>query len=400
MPWAEQSGDRTWRVRYRTDDNTIGSITGFPDETTAEDYVAQMVAEQRKGTWIDPTAGQITVATWVTEWRDSLDIDQRTEENYNSFLNKHILPRWGTTALADITNIKAQKWARDLRNGGLSVATAASIVKLFSLLLSDAVDEKVIAANPIRARRRGRRRHTPRPPEKVWAEPTEVLHIADQIAMKYGAGGAVLLVTAGWSGARWGELVGLQRRNLHLFDDDTGYFTIDSTFGALHEPNRGPLYLGHLKTDASARIVTLPPCIVRLLRAHLTTHEHPHVFVTPFNDLHRRSNFARRALRQAADGNAHLKNPAVKLRPVKPGLTFHGLRHSHKTWMIDDGIPEIAQALRLGHILEDQVQQTYSHVARAVEQRLLDALELRWEKALASNTTPPEHSAWRLPQAA
>jgi integrase len=34
---------------------------------------------------------------------------------------------------------------------------------------------------------------------------------------------------------------------------------------------------------------------------------------------------------------------------VKPGLTFHGLRHSHNTWMIDDGIMDVARARRLGH---------------------------------------------------
>jgi hypothetical protein len=53
-------------------------------------------------------------------------------------------------------------------------------------------------------------------------------------------------------------------------------------------------------------------------------------------------------------------------------LPHHGLRCSHKTWMIADGIPEIAQALRLGHVLKDKVQQTYSHVATEVETRLPD----------------------------
>ncbi|WP_052372185.1 hypothetical protein [Amycolatopsis taiwanensis] len=63
--------------------------------------------------------------------------------------------------------------------------------------------------------------------------------------------------------------------------------------------------------------------------------------------------------------------------------------------MIDDGVPEIAQALRLGHVLADKVQETYSHVARAVEQRLLDALQTRWDKATADSTTPPEQTTWR-----
>jgi hypothetical protein len=35
--------------------------------------------------------------------------------------------------------------------------------------------------------------------------------------------------------------------------------------------------------------------------------------------------------------------------PVKDGLTPHGLRHSHKTWMTEDGIPEILAEQRLGH---------------------------------------------------
>ena len=119
------------------------------------------------------------------------------------------------------------------------------------------------------------------------------------------------------------------------------------------------------------------------------------MFVTPQKELHRRSNFARRAFRPAADGNAHITNPGIRLHAIKLGLTFHGLRHSHKTWMIDDGVPEIAQALRLGHVLQDKVQETYSHVATAVEQRLLQGLQARWEKAVADNTNPPEHT-WRV----
>ncbi|GAA3850548.1 tyrosine-type recombinase/integrase [Amycolatopsis tucumanensis] len=395
VPWPEPVGDGTWRVRYRRDDGSKGAVPGFPDVKAAEAYITDMESEQRKGTWIDPAAGRIVVAEWAPDWLDALDIDQRTEENYRSIVRKHVVPRWGSTAFSDITNLNVRKWEKHLRASGLAKTTVDGIIKCFSLMLTDAADEKIIATNPIQARRRGRRRRSQRTPRKIWAEPSEVLTIADQIAQKYGPGGAVLAVTAGWTGARWGELVGLQRPNLHLFDDDTGQFLVDPDIGSLHEPNTGPLFLGPPKTEESARIITLPPFLVRLLRTHLASHSHRHVFVTPQNELHRRSNFARRALRPAADGNAHIANPAIRLRAVKPGLTFHGLRHSHKTWMIDDGVPEIAQALRLGHVLPDKVQETYSHVARAVEQRLLDALQSRWEKAVADSAAPPERTIWR-----
>ncbi|MEU3628900.1 multidrug DMT transporter permease [Amycolatopsis coloradensis] len=396
MPWAEPVGDNTWRVRYRRADGSKGAIPGFPDETAANVYIADMEVEQRKGTWIDPVAGQTTVAEFAPGWLDSLDIDQRTEENYRSFLNVHILPRWGSAALAEITNLEVRKWEKKLRASGLAKTTVDSILKFFALVLTDAAEEKLIAANPIQTRRRGRRRRSHhRTPRKVWAESDEVLQLADQVAAKYGAGGAVLVVTAAWTGARWGELVGLQRHNLHLYDDNTGNIVVDPDFGALHEPNKGPLFLGPPKTEESARTITLPPFLIILLRAHLASHRHRHVFVTPQSQLHRRSNFSRRAFRPAANGNLHIANPEIRLQPVKPGLTFHGLRHSHKTWMISDGVPQVAQSLRLGHVLADKVEETYSHVASAVEQRLLDALQTRWEKAVADSGAAPEETDWR-----
>jgi integrase len=58
---------------------------------------------------------------------------------------------------------------------------------------------------------------------------------------------------------------------------------------------------------------------------------------------------------------------------------LHFLRHSHKTWLIEDGVPEIAQAKRLGHRIAG-VPGLYSHVSAAVEQRLVDGLQARWEQ--------------------
>ncbi|MEV0084561.1 hypothetical protein [Saccharopolyspora sp. NPDC050642] len=45
-----------------------------------------------------------------------------------------------------------------------------------------------------------------------------------------------MIVTAAWTGARWGELAGLQRHNTHL---DDGHIVIDPDIGALHEINGG-----------------------------------------------------------------------------------------------------------------------------------------------------------------
>jgi integrase len=71
-------------------------------------------------------------------------------------------------------------------------------------------------------------------------------------------------------------------------------------------------------------------------------------------------------------------------------MHFHDLRHTHKTWLIEDGIPEIAQARRLGHRLPG-VRGIYSHVTPAMEQAITDALHRRWQ------TTHPESSTASRP---
>jgi integrase len=392
MAWVEQCGNRSWRVRYRRADGTIGALHGFTTKTAATEHANSLEADQREGRFLDPAAGQITLTEWSQDWLQALDVAIRTEDVYRSLLRRHILPRWGEHSLVDISGIKAAAWAKDLRTR-YSPTTVAAVMKLLSLLLADAAEERLIPANPIRAQRRGRRR-TDRRSERLWATPAEVLAIADNAALLPHAGpaAAVLIVTAAWTGARWGEIVGLQRRNTHLDPDTgTGCVVIDPRVGSLVESSRG-VELGPPKTAESARTITLPPFLVGLLRRHLDSHTHGFVFATPTGQPHRNSNFGRRALRPAVDGTLHRPQAVVALEPVKPGLTFHGLRHGHKTWMIADGVPEVAQARRLGHILGDRIRETYSHVAAEVEARLLAGLQERWDKAVADS---PHQCAWR-----
>ena len=155
------------------------------------------------------------------------------------------------------------------------------------------------------------------------------------------------------------------------------------------------MWLGAPKTAASVRVVALPPFLVDLLGEHLARTKGLPVFTGPRGGWLRRSNVDRRVLRPAADRTLHLPRASLRLPPVQSGLTFHGLRHSHKTWLIADGIPEIAQARRLGHHLTDRIIETYSHVAPEVDQRLLDGLEARWHAANAYLHPRPRGHAFR-----
>jgi hypothetical protein len=77
--------------------------------------------------------------------------------------------------------------------------------------------------------------------------------------------------------------------------------------------------------------------------------------------------------------------------PVKDGLTPHGLRHSHKTWMAEDGIPEILAEQRLGHQVPG-MRGLYSHASQRMREDLTAALQARWEQSLRERAAIDPHS--------
>ena len=380
MAWVEQIGKRSWRVRYANVDGNVRTVSGFVTEQQARTFVKDLSAQSATRTFPDPTRGMVTFQEWSRRWLPTVRVSERTEENYRRELTNHLLPRWGQSPLASITPGQINAWADQQLARGYATSTVADRVKLLSRLMTDAVDAQLISENPVHRRRSNRGPRVVHPlTERIWAAPEHVIQIAENATLLSGRDMGLLIITAAWTGMRWGEIAGLQRRNLHLTH---GYLTVDRYAGALHES--GPrLWLGPPKTSASIRTITLPPFLTGLLQEHLTATDGIPVFSGPHGGWLRRSNLDRRVLRPATDGTRHLSQPRVLLDPVRPRLTFHGLRHSHKTWLIADGVPEIAQARRLGHHLDDRIVETYSHVAPEVDQRLLDGLEARWHAAHA-----------------
>lgn len=69
--------------------------------------------------------------------------------------------------------------------------------------------------------------------------------------------------------------------------------------------------------------------------------------------------------------------------PIAPGLTPHGLRHTHKTLMVTLRTPAKLMDERLGH--EDgSVQARYTHVTSEMRDELMDGLTKLWDAALTA----------------
>ncbi|MFI5977955.1 LacI family DNA-binding transcriptional regulator [Streptomyces sp. NPDC051452] len=87
-----------------------------------------------------------------------------------------------------------------------------------------------------------------------------------------------------------------------------------------------------------------------------------------------------------ARGRGASKRAEVCWVPIAPGLTPHGLRHTHKTLMREVGTPPKLMDERMGH--EDgSVQSRYDHITPGMRQTLMTALTGMWEEALAARRT-------------
>lgn len=395
MAWAERNG-KYWRVRYYADDGTIASESGRYSKAEADARAADITVDQRRGVFIDPRHGDLSLDEWAEEWFDALDVAPATEAQYDSSYRNHIKPRWGETALGDISTMAVRAWEKQLRREH-PPGMVDTVMKPLRMMLEDAVEERLIPANPARARKRGRRLRREET-ERIWVTPAQALAVADAAGAHAGPWARTLVLTAAWTGMRWGELAGLAWSNVHLLADRP-YIYVHPSKGRLLELG-GQFELGPPKSEAGGRSVLLPPFLVDELALHQERYKGRWVFVSPDGAWLRRSNFGRRVLRPVCDGReaagATRGRPARAAMPaLAKGLTMHGFKHSHNTWLIEAGVPDVARYQRLGWRISDAVQRTYSHVSGEVERRLLDGLQQRYlevageaERAAADRTAP------------
>lgn len=67
--------------------------------------------------------------------------------------------------------------------------------------------------------------------------------------------------------------------------------------------------------------------------------------------------------------------------PICSGLTPHGLRHGHQTWLDDLGIRYVLQSERMGHEVPG-MRGVYSHVTTGMRAELTAGLQELWEQSL------------------
>lgn len=382
-----------WRGRYKLPNGKWGSVSRddegkpFYTERSAEAFAQGLETDVRRKTFFNPRDGRITVAEWSEKWLPSIDVGPLSDKEYRRRLKNQILPEWGTVAVGDLSPTAIVTWEKGLR-GRLSKNYADGVMSVFRTMMDDAVAEKIRIDNPIATRKSGRRgKYKPKPKdETVIATPRQALLIARNGLEMYGLNEYALVLTSAYTGLRIGELAGIHRDQLALKDRGDG--------ARIHMSQQSQ-YVDGVFTEIepkydSGRGLIIPRFLAGLLQQLVDSRpETEWVFTAPKGGrLLRGGDWYSGPWRFMVEGRpVRPSKPRVGYRPgTRPvlgvaGMVPHGLRHSHRVWLDEDGHPKVAIEERMGHTVQG-VEGTYSHTTLPMELKIAETLQSRWEFSL------------------
>ena len=329
----------------------------------------------------------MTVGEWWVRWFPVVDLSPGTLEAYAQQYRRHVGPRFGHVRLDEVGSLDLSGFARSLTERGLAPSSVAVAMAVIRDLLEDAAGEGLIAVAPssrVRRRRAGQG-------QPVRAGIAVDLGTVVAIAQRLPAQESLMVVVAGFTGMRWGEVCGMRTAYLRLqpagLGVGGGVYEVDARFGAAHEDVHARRYFGPPK-DGRSRTIDLPVFLADLLAERVeAVGGRPLLFANRRGEPIRNTDF-RRLWRRACDGRLprYARDGSVRepgTGPVYRGLRFQDLRHTHRTILADLGIAEALRNERLGHH-PPGMGRIYEHATTGMRETMADRLQALWETLQAA----------------
>lgn len=353
-----------WQVVY-WHEGRFRSAGTFSAKADALAHLSTIEADLRKGAWIDPRAGKLTLELYSAEWlRLRPDLGIRTKELYEHLLAKHILPSLGRYELQKIAPSRIRGWHAELSSRHAS--TASKAYRLLSTIMRTAVADGLIVMSPCKVKGAG----VEHAPERPVATVAEVAALADAMPQRL----RLVVLLATWCQLRRGEILGLRIRNV---DPLHGVLNIEQSRNFRRD---GSSYVKSPKSIAGSRQISIPGHVVAELEDHL------HKFSSGGDEDFVFTTEAGTELSAAALQRAWSKARRVVGRPE---LHLHDLRHTGLTLAAATGATTAELMRRAGHASSDAALR-YQHATRDRDRVLADALaelarpagvsELKWNR--------------------
>jgi integrase len=317
---------------------------------------------------------EMTVRAFLEFWLGHIkaNVSRATYAHYRGQVNKHLIPQLGSLRLADVTAFHVAQVHRKVEEGGASSATRHQIAVRLRQCLGYAVRLGLINVSP------AARVDLPRFRSKQ-VTPFTTEQLAALLRAAQGTRLFAIYVLALDSGARVGELLALEWSD---FAEGSAEVVISKTLEqgrdkAAKEP----------KTMSSRRRILLSAQTVAVLCEHRKAlaeagYKGPLMFPS----------LRRQGYLDYASFVDHYYYPALQKAGL-PRYTFHTLRHTCATLLLQRGVNVKVVSEWLGHKTVKITLDTYGHVMPTMQVQAAAQMSALLEPILASAKAPEQAGA-------
>jgi integrase len=294
-------------------------------------------------------------------------VSPRTFERYQEIVKRRWISALGSRHLAqltasDIKNVETDwlKTGREDKTGGLSARTVRHFHWVLTSALDEAVTLRLMPHNPARQVK------PPRPQNKpiVWLEPHQLASLIEATA---GERLHIPVLLAATAGLRRGEVLALKWANV---DIGQGWLSVTHS---LEQTKVGGLRQKSPKSGAG-RTIALPTMTVEALQEHAIKQKRERLKRGPSyqdNDLVCPNTIGTYWEPRNLSRAFHAFIAKNNLPPV----TFHGLRHTHFTHLLKQGVHPKVASERAGHSSISITLDVYSHAIPNMQRDAADLID-------------------------
>ena len=334
-------GTNCWQLTYDVPPGPDGKRqqrykTVHGTKRQAEARMAEIQHELSLGTHFDLST--MTVSEYLDLWtRDyaEMSVRPRTLEGYRGIIETHLKPAFGSVKLAELGAHQVQIYYSNCIRSGLSAQTVLHFHRLLSQTLKQAVRWQMLRRNVLEDISPPPRRR----PEIRVLMPDEadlLLRVAEPTEYY------LPIVLALFTGLRRSEVLGLIWRDV---DISAHRLTVSRTMINL---TGNPTHMNKPKSFRSERMLFFSEEVATLLRSHRRIPK-AQLCARADGSIVKPSAFSRAVRRIAA-------------RAGITGVSLHGLRHTHATFLLLAGVPIHVVQARLGHESIQTTVDKYGHL--------------------------------------
>ena len=322
---------------------------------------------------------ETTLKTYSEGWLRGLhaNLKASTVRFYAENLTRHVLPLLGSRPVSRLTRADCRLLITSSREKGLKLATVKGIARTLSSLLSQAVEDEKLPANPALRMGRYLRRGDEAKPVIQPLTREEAAHLVSVAADQYSRWHSWILCALR-TGLRSGELLALQWRDI---DWHGGFLLIQRNLvrGVLTSPKSHQ----RRRVDMSAQLAATLLAWRRQQRARCVEKGvpvpdwvFPSLEGTPLEERNVRHVF-KRLLEKA------------ELRQIR----IHDLRHTYASLLLQQGESVVYVKEQLGHSSIQLTVDTYGHLIPGANRAAVDRLDDAPTQPSASQPHPEREDA-------